>query len=216
MVQVIAANQITLEDLETRFGLVFESDPAFFPECRDHTDDLSESERLTLDRVKSNFLTLLKRSVVLENIVKMVVLSPLLDLAGFYAPPYSIEGETSVDIEVPDRDEVIRGRIDVLVLNRHLWVLVIESKRTTFDVMVAVPQAWSYMLDNPDSGRPRYGLVTNGNLFLFLKLVPQPQPRYAYSRLFSLINPGNELQAVLQILRRLGNLVLSEQQGKDR
>lgn len=207
MVQVMAANQITLEDLESRFGLVFESDLAFFPECQDHDDNLPESERHILNRVKSNFLTLLKRSVVLENIVKMVVLSPLLDLAGFYASPYSIEGETGVDIEIPDRDEIIRGRIDVLVLNRHLWVLVIESKRTTFDVMVAVPQALSYMLNNPDPVRPSYGLVTNGNLFLFLKLVPEPQPRYAYSRLLSLVNPGNELQTVLQILKRLGKVV---------
>ncbi|MEL6380977.1 MAG: hypothetical protein AAFQ89_00600 [Cyanobacteria bacterium J06626_18] len=101
-------------------------------------------------------------------------------------------------------------------MNRHLWVLVIESKRTTFDVMVAVPQVLSYMLENHDTDCPSYGLVTNGNLFLFLKLVPKPQPRYAYSRLFSLVNPGNELRAVLQILRRLGNLVLSEQQAKDR
>ncbi|MEL6380978.1 MAG: hypothetical protein AAFQ89_00605 [Cyanobacteria bacterium J06626_18] len=110
MMQVIAANQITLGALKTRFGLIFESDTAFFPEWQRH-DDLPEPERQTLDRVKSNFLTLLERSVVLENTVKMVVLSPLLDLAGFYASPYSIEGETGVDIEVPDRDEIIRGRM---------------------------------------------------------------------------------------------------------
>jgi hypothetical protein len=62
---------------------------------------------------------LLKRSVVLENIVKMVVLSPLLDLAGFYELPYQIEAETSVELELENQDELIRERIDLLVLNQR-------------------------------------------------------------------------------------------------
>lgn len=203
MVQVISANQITLDDLETRFGLTDVREPQFFAECLDVTTDLPLSSRQTLDRVQSNFLTLLKRSMVLENIVKMVVLSPLLDLAEFYKLPYQIEAETGVELELEDRDELIRGRIDVLVLNRQLWLLVIESKRAALDVLTAVPQALTDMLGNPDPNQPSYGLVTNGHSFLFLKLVQQPRPQYAYSRLFSITNPGNELYLVLQILQRL-------------
>lgn len=204
MVQAIAANQINLADLESRFGLTLVNDSKFFAECAEVAENLSEPECQALDRVKSNFLTLLKRSVVLEDIVKMVVLSPLMDLAGFYEPSYQIEAETSIELEIPDRDEVIRGRIDVLVLNKQLWLLVVESKRASLDVMTAVPQALSYMLSNPKANQPSYGLVTNGNLFLLIKLVAQPHPRYAYSRMFSLINPGNDLYIVLQTLKQLG------------
>lgn len=207
MVKVISANQITLDDVETRFGLTFVREPKFFSECLNPDPTLPESSRHILDRVQFNFLTLLKRSVVLENIVKMVVLSPLLDLAGFYELPYQIEAETSVELELEDRDEIIRGRIDVLVLNQQLWLLVIESKRASFDVLTAVPQALTYMLGNPDATQPSYGLITNGNLFLFLKLIRQPQPQYTYSRLFSIVNPGNELYFVLQILQRLGSVI---------
>lgn len=129
MVSVISANQMTLEDVESRFGLTLVHDSGFCPEFQAIDTTLSETSQVALDRVQSNFLTLVRRSQVLENIVKMVVLAPLLDLAGFYAPPYSIESETSVELAIEDQDEIIRGRIDVLVLNQQLWLLVIESKR---------------------------------------------------------------------------------------
>lgn len=41
------------------------------------------------------------------------------------------------------------------------------------------------------------------NEFLFLKAVRQPIAEYANSRLFSLVNPNNELYSVLQVLKRL-------------
>jgi len=202
MVSVIPANQLTLAEVESRLGLALVRDPQFCPEFQARNSELSGEEQDALDRVQSNFLTLFKRSQVLENIVKMVVLSPLLDLAGFYAPPYQIEAETSVELAIADQDEIIRGRIDVLVLNRQLWLLVIESKRPALDVMTAVPQALTYLRGNPNAEQPSYGLITNGNTFLFLKL--SPQPHYGFSRLFSLLNPGNELYDVMQILKTLG------------
>lgn len=206
MVSVIPANQMTLDQVESSFGLTLVRDQDFCPEFAALDAQLSSAERDALDRVQSNFLTLFKGSSVLENIVKMVVLSPLLDLAGFYASPYRIEAETSVELAIADADEVVRGRIDVLVLNRQLWLLVIESKRPALDVMTAVPQALTYMLGNPNARQPSYGLVTNGNTFLFVKLGRQPQ--YGFSRLFSLLNPGNELYPVLAILRQLGTRIV--------
>ncbi|NJL84996.1 MAG: hypothetical protein HC886_01890 [Leptolyngbyaceae cyanobacterium SM1_1_3] len=44
-------------------------------------------------------------------------------------------------------------------------------------------------------------MISNGRSFLFLKLVQQPQPQYANSRLFSLLNPGNDFYPVLQIMK---------------
>lgn len=204
MVSVIPASRLTLAEVESRLGLTLVRDPQFCPEFQALSSDLSEPEQKTLDRVQANFLTLFKRSQVLANIVKMVVLSPLLDLAGFYAPPYQIEAETSVELAITDQAEIIRGRIDVLVLNQQLWLLVIESKRPALDVMTAVPQALTYLRGNPNAAQPSYGLITNGNTFLFLKLSPQPQLNYGFSRLFSLLNPGNELYDVMPILKTLG------------
>jgi hypothetical protein len=48
-----------------------------------------------------------------------------------------------------DEGLVIRGRIDVLVLSKTLWLVVIESKRSDFAVTRAIAQTLSYMLGNP-------------------------------------------------------------------
>ena len=60
------------------------------------------------------------------------------------------------------------------------------------------------MLSNPEAEQPTFGMITNGSEFLFLKATRQPAAEYANSRLFSLLNPSNELYVVLQILKRLG------------
>ncbi|MEM9004241.1 MAG: restriction endonuclease subunit R [Cyanobacteria bacterium P01_F01_bin.86] len=207
MVSIVPANKVTLADLETRYGLAITARSDFFTEWSASLPDLSELEQLLLDRVKHNFTGLLKTSPLLENSVKMVVLSSLFDLAGFYQEPFRIESEPSVDILSEDEGEIIRGKIDVLVLQGQLWVLVLESKRSDFAVNMAVSQTLAYMLSNPETNHPTFGLISNGNDFLFLKLVKTPQPQYANSRLFSLLNPGNELYTVLQVLKNLGQTV---------
>ncbi len=204
MVQTIPAIEATLRELKQAFGLQQAQAPTFFPEWLGAHAALSEAEHQLLDRVKDNFVELMEDPPMLENSVKMVVLAPLLDLAGFYHKPFRIETETSVDVEMKDEDLVIRGRIDVLVLKNRLWLLVIESKRSDFAVTRAIPQALAYMLGNPEMTQPTFGLITNGNEFLFLKATRQPTAEYANSRLFSLVNPSNELYTVLQILKRLG------------
>jgi predicted type IV restriction endonuclease len=208
MAQTIAANQITLNQLTQVFGLQRTVDAAFFSEWSEHHPPLNEIDRQFLDRVKANFEGLMADPPMLENTVKMVILAPLLNLAGFYHQPFRIETETSIDIETTDEDLVIRGRIDVLVLKDRLWLLVIEAKRSDFAVTRAIPQALSYMLGN-DATKPTFGMIINGNDFLFLKATRQPTAQYANSRLFSLVNPDNDLYAVLQVLKRLGAEVAS-------
>lgn len=212
MVQTIAANTATLRDLKQALGLQQSLDSAFFWEWQQDMPPLSEAEQQLLNRVKANFMALMEDPPMLENSVKMVVLSPLLDLAGFYRKPFRIETETSIDLELEDDGIVIRGRIDVLVLKEQFWLLVIESKRSDFAVTRAIPQALAYMLSNPKLIDPTFGLITNGNEFLFLKATRQPTAQYANSRLFSLINPNNELYTVLQTLKQWGLQVLATEE----
>jgi hypothetical protein len=136
----------------------------------------------------------------------MVVLSPLLELAGFYQSHYKFRAEFPVEIQaLGENDEILRGRIDTLVLQERLWIVLIESKRTTFDLELALPQALAYMAASPDSARPLYGMVTNGSSYLFIKT----QDRYyAISDLFSTRSPyRNNLYEVLKILKHLGQLL---------
>jgi len=207
MVQVIQARKVTLLELEERYGLSLTTAEDFFTEWQSDGGALTDSETLMLDRVKQNFDRLFKSPPLLENSVKMVLLSPLLDLAGFYHDPFRIESETSIEVESEDEGEVIRGRIDVLVVKQRLWLLVIEAKRSDFAVTGAIAQALAEMLNSPQPSQPTFGMVTNGNEFIFLKLVRDPN-QYANSRLFSLVNPGNELYNVLSILKQIGGAIV--------
>jgi predicted type IV restriction endonuclease len=189
-------------------GLKLSQNPQFFPEWSEPYPPLSDIEQQTLERVKANFLALMEDPPMLENTVKMVVLAPLLDLAGFYRPPFRIETETSVTVEMADEGIVIQGRIDVLVQKHRLWLFVIESKRSDFSVTRAIPQALTYLLSNPEGEGSTFGMIMNGNEFLFLKASRHPVAEYANSRLFSLFNPGNELDLVLQILKQLGQIAI--------
>jgi predicted type IV restriction endonuclease len=204
MVQAIAAKDVTLRELKKNLGIQISQDSAFFTEWLDSFIPLDEEDRHLLDRVKANFLELMEDPPMLENTVKMVVLAPLLDLAGFYHKPFRIETETAIALEMKDEGAVIRGRIDVLVIKNRLWLLVIESKRSDFAVTRAIPQALAYMLSNAEAVQPTFGMITNGNEFLFLKT---SRNEYANSRLFSLVNPNNELYEVLQILKHLGSKI---------
>jgi hypothetical protein len=150
---------------------------------------------------------------LLEETIKMVVLSPLLELAGFYQAPYKFRAEVSIEIEVNDGEEILRGRIDALVLQEKLWIVLIESKKTPFDLELAVPQALAYMAAKPSSeaspsqNRPLYGLVTNGSSFLFVKTQGQS---YGVSDLFSTRSRHRSgLPEVLKILKHLGRLAIA-------
>ncbi|MBE9191819.1 type I restriction endonuclease subunit R [Gloeocapsopsis crepidinum LEGE 06123] len=205
MVQTIQARDITLYELE-EIGLQLAQDASFFIEWQEGLPPLTEAEKQALARVCSNYLNLSKRRPMSEEAVKMVVLSPLLDLAGFYQPPFEIETETSVEISAEDDGTVVKGNIDVLVIQKRFWVLVIESKSTKFDVTVALPQAPAYMLANPSPVNPTFGLLVNGREFMFIKLVIQEHPIYARSYALS-IERDRERQQILSVLKRLGQMI---------
>ena len=211
MGSIIPASQISIALLEERYDLREATQPDFFLEWTQGLGELTELEKQYLDRVKTHFKLLLKRRPLLENSVKMVVLSPLLDRAGFYDDPFHIRSEVSVDIATEDEGQMIRGRIDVLVLRDRFWILVLEAKRSDFDVNVAMGQALAYMLANPELGQPTFAMVSNGQSSLFLKLAKTPQ--YTNSRLFSLVNPGNDLYEVLKVMKRIGQVVVAEPQS---
>ncbi|QSJ18693.1 type I restriction endonuclease subunit R [Nostoc sp. UHCC 0702] len=206
MVQIIQARDISLYELKEKFGLQLTTDSNFFTEWTENLPTLTDVEKQAVERVKSNYLNLNQRRLMSEEAVKMVVLSPLLDLAGFYQPPFEMETEASVEISAEDEGFIVRGNIDVLVIQKRLWVLVIESKSSKFDVMVALPQALAYMLDHPNTAQPTFGLLINGREFVFVKLIQQEQPRYARSYALSL-ERDSELHQVLSVLKRLQELI---------
>ncbi|MEM9924558.1 MAG: type I restriction endonuclease [Cyanobacteria bacterium P01_D01_bin.50] len=206
--ETIQARDISLYELEEKFGLQLSTETDFFTEWTNNLPPLTDIEKQSLKRVKSNYFNLNRRRVISEEAVKMVVLSPLLDLAGFYQSPFEIETETSVEIAAEEEGVKLKGNIDVLVVQKNFWILVIESKSTKFDVMIALPQALAYMLNSPNREKPTFGLLVNGREFVYVKLVREDKIKYARSYALS-IEKDDEFQQVLRILKLFGELVIN-------
>ena len=210
MVQTLYASKLNLYDVKSRFNLQYTDNENFFPEWIQNLPELSELEKQRLDQVKSHYMYLSERPM-LEVVVKMLVLSPLLELAGFYAPPFLVRAEESIEISAEEDGETIRGMIDVLVLQGEFWIAVVESKRAKFNVMEALPQILTYMMASPHLDKPVFGMITSGDHSLFVKLTRGGTPQYGLSDSFFLFNRGNALYGVLQVLKRFGQLTLANQ-----
>ena len=205
MVQTIQAKDLSLHDVKEKFGLQQAEDEQFFREWRHELPEISDLDQESLDQVKADFLYLAEYPMP-EELVKMVVLSPLLALAGFYRPPFRTEVEASVQIAAEDKGEIVQGRIDVLVIQKQLWILVIESKRSSFSLEPGIPQALAYMMANPNPDKPAFGLVTNGSNFRFIKLIKPDKPQYALSDEL-ILDRGDDIYKVVRIMKRFGALL---------
>lgn len=87
MTQAIQANELTLSEVEDQFYLrQVLNESEFFAEWQTDLPELASAEVQACDRIKIEFLYLNKYPM-LKDLVKMVMLSPLLSLAGFYRPP---------------------------------------------------------------------------------------------------------------------------------
>ncbi|MEH2212989.1 type I restriction endonuclease [Nostoc sp.] len=197
----------TLEDAENRFGFVRVENEQFFPEWYEGLSEITEAEKASVDVVRRRYIYHRAGGDLLEGTVILLLVSPILALSGFYDPPFRIKAESSVELILDDGEEILRGRIDILVLQDRLWVMVLESKKTTLSVWSAVPQALAYMMANPNPRKPVFGMVTNGDDILFVKVTQTNTPQYDLSRVFAPFVSARKLYAVLQILKRIGQLI---------
>ena len=202
MVQLLAVTEYitSLAEVDRTYKIAASVNPAFFPEWTTQLKDLTEAEQARLDLIKRRYLYHRQYGHLLENGVNFLVISPLLELAGLYDPPFLLRSELPVQFEVEAvNQQVYQGRIDALVVQENLWIVLVEAKRTSFNITTALPQALAYMASNPQE-QPKFGLVSNGEYSIFVKLA---QGQYAFSDDFSLNRKRNELWDVLRILNRL-------------
>jgi hypothetical protein len=197
------ARTLTLSDLRKTFGLRLNPTDSFFETWLTDAAALADRDRQSLDHIAQTYAYLSQEDSPLEELNKLVVLSPLLDLAGFYQPPFLPKTEVSTALEIAEDSDhsVIQGKIDVLIMQDEFWVLVIESKPAKLDVTAGIPQALTYLLSAPPANRP-YGMITNGREVVFLKLDwLQSLPTYSKSIAYRLLDSAQERQQILQGLR---------------
>ncbi len=193
----------TLADAERRFQLSPTEDESFFLEWQTGLPALTATEKSNLVELRQRYLYQRSEGQLLEGTVTLLLASPLLAIAGFYDPPFLVKAEESVDLRLDDGEEILKGRLDVLVIKDRLWVVVLESKKTALSAWAALPQTLAYLMANPQADLPSFGMVTNGDDIFFVKLIQQPQRQYAVSRVFAPFVSQQELYSVLQILKRM-------------
>ncbi len=140
--QILPIEQLTLYDLEQRFGLQEVSDDTFFAEWQREIPGLSSAEQDRLERINAAYANLERRSL-LENTMKLAVVAPLIDLAGLFLPPFYVTTEKTVEITAATNELTIKGQLDVLVLKDQLWVLIIESKRYDGNPKIITTAVWT-------------------------------------------------------------------------
>jgi hypothetical protein len=204
----------SLSDVERFFGIVQAGDRTFFPEWQTDLPEITGSETTVLNQIRDRFRYQRKLRQVAESMVNVLVVSPLLGLVGFYDPPFQMRAEgtisiqTIVPIDSDDETETItlRGRVDFLVLQNQFWQAIIESKETSFDIEMGIPQILAYMMGAPAKQNVMFGMVTNGTHFVFVKL-QRDRNLYGFSNTFSTLSDVNQLSDVLQVLKKISRVI---------
>ena len=205
--QKLQARDINIRYLIDNYGLQRVRNSEFFRQWQENLPEVTDYEKQLLDRVQDIYFNLVDSPPVLENAVKLTIISPILFIAGLFESSFQVKAEKSIAIEEEDDEgRIIEGKIDILIVKANLWVTVIESKQLAFSTDEALSQLLTYMLADPNPQTPTFGMISTGANFSFVKLVRGETPQYARSAEFVVSNPGNELYRVLQILKRLGQL----------
>ncbi|HAJ63850.1 MAG TPA: type I restriction endonuclease subunit R, partial [Cyanobacteria bacterium UBA8543] len=120
-----------------------------------------------------------------------------------------IRGEKFVKVEINNGDTVLEGFIDAVVVQNQFWVVVIEEKRFNVNVLQALPQTLAYMMANPNSEMPGFGMITTGDDYVFIKLNQQVR-QYTLSDKFTAISrdENNNLFRVLRVIKRITGLLV--------
>jgi hypothetical protein len=201
MSQTIAITEAitTITEAEQRFNLSRNEDAIF----------LTDVDRNLLDDLRRRYIYHRSAGHLLESTVTLLLASPLLALTGFYDPPFRVRAEETVRLVLQDSEEVLQGRIDALVVCDSIWVVILESKKTMLSVWAALPQALTYLMGNPNPDRPCFGVLTNGDEIVFVKIVQAESSQYALSRVFATLVSADELGSALQVLRQIGRMALA-------
>lgn len=194
----------SFQELNKRFGLQQATDESFFTEWQMPAANLSDGDKAFLDHLQQRYRNYYEADLLTEGTVLLSIVAPLLERLGFHEPPFFVRSEVPVRIEVTERDEIYRGRIDILVICDLMWVLTVEAKRSKFAVDIALPQCLAYM--TASGTQPAFGMVTNGSDFMFCKL---ENLVYDFSEPFSLLSRHNRLYEVATILANLKTGILN-------
>jgi hypothetical protein len=85
------------------------------------------------------------------------------------------------------------------------------AQRITTHFSQLPPQTLAYLTANAQPERPSFGMMTNGDDIVFVKLTQIDQRQYDVSRVFAPFISHQELYCVLQVLKRISQAIEVEE-----
>jgi hypothetical protein len=173
---------------------------------------LELSEKAGLAAITAELFDYLEYDRISEGQMQLVAIAPLLRLAGYNRAPIEYRVEEDIgSIYIDDRDISIRGRFDIVAVNRSvqtdvqnlLWILVVESKNMGASEYVGIAQMLTYAYTSLARQESVWGLVTNGANYQFFYIQRGEKPTYCRMPSLNLldVDPAEELLRVLKAIR---------------
>ncbi|NEP58285.1 MAG: restriction endonuclease subunit R [Symploca sp. SIO2G7] len=205
----IIAQKLTLKQIHQLLKLNKLPNGSFIPLLS--LEPLTEFEQQELTQIRDDFENYLIEGKVLEGQIKLLVIAPLLRLAGFYRSPVKISLEQDIEtIVVEDEDTKITGRFDILAVNKEyattkdiaFWLLVIESKNSSINSLEGLPQLLTYAHQSLQHQKLVWGLSTNGTDYRFVLIKPGNPATYQQMPLLNLMDFESAIM-LLQVLKAI-------------
>ncbi len=223
MTQNLEASQLSLNDVRRLLKLEElegEGFTDFFS-----LEPLTESEQQELLKLRNDFRHYLSAGKISEELIKFLVLSPLMRLTGFFDIPIVLTMEDSIPIEVEDEDTLIKGRLDILAVNQpdaeigatQFWILVVEAKNSALAQpskriasLAGLPQLLTYAYKSLQQQSSVWGLTTNGESYRFVRVTRGNPCTYQILPELNLIDRERSLllAQVLKAICKLQNVQL--------
>jgi hypothetical protein len=205
----LRARELSLEDVHQFFGF----EPVWEAEFEDFLalPSVTPAEEARLQQVSANFKRYLLAGQVSEGQVRIVVVNPLLQIAGYDQFPLEYRSEENIaQIFIEDQDLYIRGRFDLVVVNRQLenaqqqplWILVVESKNLSAAESTGIAQMLTYAHTSLQHQSAVWGMVTNGEIHRFFYLHKGDPTRYYHMPSLSLMR-SHQLTQLLRVLKAI-------------
>ncbi|MEH2372190.1 restriction endonuclease subunit R [Nostoc sp.] len=185
MTTTLDASNLRLKDVQSLLKLTEQLNDSFTSLLS--LENLTEFEQQELQVIRNIFREYYSEGKISEGQIKFLCLAPLMKLAGFYNSSIKITLEENIaNISVEDEDTNIKGRMDILAVSKTqerivttpFWILVIESKNSSFNASEGLPQLLTYAYKSLENQTSVWGVTTNGMDYQFVYLQQGNPPIY--------------------------------------
>jgi hypothetical protein len=211
MTENLEASHLSLKDVHRIFKFKRHLHSSF--NALPTVEHISRGEQQDLEEIMLNFYEQYADNHISKGLIKLLVISPLMWMAGFYHPSINILLQENISaINIKDETTIIQGQIDILAISKvkgqtsinPLWILLIESRNSSVNATDGLPQLLTYAYKSLEHQASVWGLTTNGMDYQFVYLQQGTQPTYHLFPKLDITRPEHAIR-ILKTLKAIRN-----------